>query len=133
LELEADEMLLLAKILDNHPDPVDCLDVDSSLFPPLEILMRWMDTLSARGVIELVMFDMVSPLAPDVATVEFLVSYLHTTTLARLALGFVNVTFGRCSGFSELEALFLVCYSCSAMPEATDLKVWYPSHPQHSV
>jgi hypothetical protein len=92
-----------------------------------------MDTLSARGVIELLMFDMAGPPAPDVATVKFLVSYLHTTTLARLALGFVNITFGRCSGFPELEALFLVCYSCSAMPEATVLKVWYPSHPRHSV
>ena len=78
----------------------DCPWVDSSLFPAPEILTGWMDILSAKGVTELVMLDVADP--PAVATVEFPVSCLRTPALARLALGFVSVTFGRCSEFSEL-------------------------------
>ena len=39
---------------------------------------------------------------------------LQSLALTTLALGFVRVTLGSCSGFSELEELCLVFCSCSA-------------------
>ena len=52
-----DHVETVTKIRTNRLGPVGCLQVDSSLFPPLEVLGRWMDLLSLRGVKELVMLD----------------------------------------------------------------------------
>lgn len=56
--------------------------MDCSLFPPLEVLVRWMDILSAKDVKELVMLDVAAPSA-----VEFLADCLRTPSHATLALG----------------------------------------------
>lgn len=88
------------RILTNHPGPINCVKVNSSLYPPPETLAWWMDMLSAKGVTELVMLDVAATSA--IAAVEFPLSRLLTPALARLTLGFVSVTFGWGTGFSEL-------------------------------
>lgn len=120
----------ITKILTNHPGPVEYLRLDSSVFPPQEMLGRWMDILSTKGVKELVMLDVTAPAA--VEAVDFPLERLRSPALARVALGFVRVQFSRCSWFLGLEALTLTCCVCSGrelstaihtLPALKDLKV----------